>query len=282
MMTEQLPEPLTPSDCDLRGFAFMPLDTVRLLDSDLFALSTGEEFKAAVALWCKAWQQVPAGSLPDDDRILAHLSGAGRSWKRVKAMALRGWIKCSDARLYHPTVAEKAWEAFERREGYTQKQGNKETRQQRWRNRVKELSAQLRDLGVTPPQRVSLSTLERLLVDAQASTKRLPVDARETALTGTETGKISSVAKATGADAPPIDPEKQFWNTAKAYLAAAGVKNPGAVIGKWLRDHDRADVQSALTRSQIERAVDPVAFVGGVLRKRQRDDGGPIMIKGLC
>jgi hypothetical protein len=107
---------MTPPDCDLRGLPFMPLDVVRLGDSDLFALSTGEEFKAAVSLWCKAWLQVPAASLPDDPRILAHLSGTGSRWSKVAAMALRGWVKCSDGRLYHPVVAEKACEAWKHRQ----------------------------------------------------------------------------------------------------------------------------------------------------------------------
>ncbi|WP_291365319.1 DUF1376 domain-containing protein [Acetobacter sp. UBA5411] len=110
-----LPDPLTPEDCDLRGLPFMQLDVVRLIDSDLFALSTGDEFKASVALWCKSWTQLPAASLPDDDRVLAHLSGSGTKWKRIKAMALRGWVKCSDGRLYHPTVAEKALHAWKAR-----------------------------------------------------------------------------------------------------------------------------------------------------------------------
>ncbi|WP_210419316.1 DUF1376 domain-containing protein [Acetobacter vaccinii] len=109
------PPPLTPPDSDLRGLPFMPLDTVRLLDSDLFALSTGEEFKAAVALWCKAWQQVPAASLPGHDRVLAHLSGAGVDWPAVRAMALHGWQGCADGRLYHPVLAEKANHAWQAR-----------------------------------------------------------------------------------------------------------------------------------------------------------------------
>ncbi|WP_307139869.1 DUF1376 domain-containing protein [Pseudoroseomonas cervicalis] len=93
----------------------MPLDVVRLIDSDLFALSTGDEFKAAVALWCKAFLQRPAGSLPDDDRILAHLSAAGARWAKVKEMALRGWVLCADGRLYHPVVAEKVVDAWQAR-----------------------------------------------------------------------------------------------------------------------------------------------------------------------
>ena len=113
-MTE-LPQPLTPADCDLRGLPFMPLDVVRVIDSDLFAMSTGDEFKAAVTLWCKSWLQVPAASLPDDDRVLAHLSSVGTRWKKVRTMALHGWVKCSDGRLYHPVVAEKAREAWKHR-----------------------------------------------------------------------------------------------------------------------------------------------------------------------
>ncbi|NHO39828.1 DUF1376 domain-containing protein [Acetobacter ghanensis] len=109
------PAPLTPPQSDLRGLPFMPLDTCRLLDSDLFALSTGDGFKCAVALWCKAWQQVPAGSLPHNDRVLAHLSGAGGRWPALRAVALHGWVVCSDGRLYHPVIAEKANQAWKAR-----------------------------------------------------------------------------------------------------------------------------------------------------------------------
>ncbi len=90
----------------------MPLDVVRLGDSDLVALSTGDEFKAAVLLWSKSWLQVPAASLPDDDRILAHLSGTGSRWPKLREVALRGWVRCSDGRLYHPVIAEKAADAW--------------------------------------------------------------------------------------------------------------------------------------------------------------------------
>lgn len=110
-----LPDPFVPPECDLRGMPYMPLDIGRLFDSDFYVLSSGDEFKAGVSLWGKAFLQVPAGSLPDDDRILAHLSGANGLWKKVRSVALRGWIKCSDGRLYHRTVAEKVAEAWQAR-----------------------------------------------------------------------------------------------------------------------------------------------------------------------
>ncbi|MEI6560359.1 MAG: hypothetical protein WCO00_18325 [Rhodospirillaceae bacterium] len=68
--------------------------TNRPLGSELWAISSGDEFKAAVTLWCRAWHQVPAASLPDDDRLLASFAGYGRdikSWLKVRPMALHGF-----------------------------------------------------------------------------------------------------------------------------------------------------------------------------------------------
>jgi 5-methylcytosine-specific restriction endonuclease McrA len=107
-----LPEPLTPPDCDLRDYLWMPLDVRRLLNSETWILGSPEVKVACMTLWCEAWQQVPAASLPDNDRMIAHLSGAGPGWKKIAAEVLKGWQKCSDGRLYHPVVAEKAREAW--------------------------------------------------------------------------------------------------------------------------------------------------------------------------
>lgn len=112
---DDLPQPLTPADCDLRDFPYMPLDVQRLCDSDLAALESPEACWAALLLWCKAWHQVPTGSLPDDDRVLAKFTGyqrAPEAWLAIRSGALRGWVKCSDGRLYHPVVAEKANEGW--------------------------------------------------------------------------------------------------------------------------------------------------------------------------
>ncbi|WP_454703435.1 DUF1376 domain-containing protein [Achromobacter pestifer] len=114
--TQSMPAPLTPADCDLRDFAFMPLDVARLRDSDLAIQVGAEEFRAAVLLWCAAWHQVPAASLPDDDKALAALAGYGRvvaEWRKHREGALYGWVKCDDGRLYHPVVAEKARDAWQ-------------------------------------------------------------------------------------------------------------------------------------------------------------------------
>ncbi len=105
--------PLVPAEIDLRDFREMPLEFERLFASDSWVLATPEEKVAAMHLWCKSWHQVPAGSLPDDDRMLAHLSGTGPRWKKLRAHALRGWVMCTDGRFYHPVVAEKAIRAWD-------------------------------------------------------------------------------------------------------------------------------------------------------------------------
>lgn len=113
-----LPAPLVPPEVDLRDFTFMPLDVVRLRDSDLVAETSPEACFAAVLLWCVAWHQVPAGSIPDSDQWQAKHAGyvargkVDPAWMDVRVGALRNWVKCSDGRLYHPVVAEKALDAW--------------------------------------------------------------------------------------------------------------------------------------------------------------------------
>lgn len=113
-----LPNPLVPAEVDLRDFQYMELDVRRLRDSRFGAEVTGDAFRAGVLLWCAAWHQVPCGSVPDDDIELANLAGYGRfvkEWRKEREQALQGFIKCSDGRLYHETVCEKARSAWQAR-----------------------------------------------------------------------------------------------------------------------------------------------------------------------
>lgn len=116
-----LPDPPVPPDSDLRQFPYMPLHIMRLLTSETWLLGSGDECKAAMTLWCVSWQQVPAGSLPKNDRMLAILSGYGAAdpnepgWETVREHAMRGWYECSDGRLYHPVLAETVTDALSTR-----------------------------------------------------------------------------------------------------------------------------------------------------------------------
>lgn len=111
MHTDSLPTPIVPADLDLRTVPAILLDVARLRDSELAGDHLALGF--AVLLWAASWHQVPCSSLPNDDKVLARMVGLGRdveAWMQMRDRALHGFILCSDGRLYHPVVAEKALE----------------------------------------------------------------------------------------------------------------------------------------------------------------------------
>lgn len=113
--TTNIPEPLVPADVDLRDFPFTPMFRSRLFGSSFHARTSDAGWRAGVTLWLKSWDQVPAGTLPDDDVDLCRLAELGRDlkfWRKIKAEALWGWMKCSDSRLHHHVVAEGVMEAW--------------------------------------------------------------------------------------------------------------------------------------------------------------------------
>jgi hypothetical protein len=132
-MTDDRPDPMVPPDVDLRDFAFMPLDIIRLFGSRFHAIASDAEWRAGVTLWCRSWHQVPAASLPDDDVELCRLAELGRdlkTWKALRAGALHGWVLCSDGRLYHSVVADKARDAWDRKQ--KQRERSRKGNAKRW------------------------------------------------------------------------------------------------------------------------------------------------------
>lgn len=118
-MTERcLPDPPVPADVDLRGLEYMPLFGNHLFGSQFNSTLDDGAWRAGVTLWWAAWNQKPAGSLPDDDVALAQLAGLGRdvkTWKRVRAHALHGFALCTDGRLYHRFLCDQVLVAWEKR-----------------------------------------------------------------------------------------------------------------------------------------------------------------------
>ena len=105
----------------------MPLQVERLKKSKawLYAKRRPELGFYMINLWAASWHEVPAASLEDDDDVLADAAMCDlKRWPQVKEKVLHGWVKCSDGRLYHPVVAEKAieaWEAKKKQRGRTAK-----------------------------------------------------------------------------------------------------------------------------------------------------------------
>lgn len=165
-MAENLPAPLVPPEVDLRGMEYMPLKGDILFKSTTWLKGSHESRSASLRLWWHGFaHEVPAASLPDDDQLLAEYAGYGeivKAWLRIKPLAMRGWVRCSDGRWYHKTVAELALEAWKGRVKNREKA-------RRWRER-KEGSGGGESGGaphiqpgpVTPPNTGSVTVTEPL------------------------------------------------------------------------------------------------------------------------
>jgi hypothetical protein len=134
LSANELPAPLVHADCDCRDLDGFMLNVERLMASELLALATHEEIAAAVLLWCRAWKQLPAASLPDDDRVNAAFAKLPiAKFKKSKEAIMRGFVKCSDGRLYHTFLSTEAMRAFERKKAFQNKRETDAKRLKKWR-----------------------------------------------------------------------------------------------------------------------------------------------------
>lgn len=112
-----LPDPLVPADVDLRAYDWFPLKHKQLRRSTWWLRASDRAKAISVELWCASYEEVPAGSLPDDDMALSDAVGFGRrdlsQWLAVKDEVMSAWTLCSDGRWYHPTMADVANEAWQ-------------------------------------------------------------------------------------------------------------------------------------------------------------------------
>lgn len=266
---DMLPEPMTPADCDLQDFSFMPLHVARLRDSDLASEVEPEAAWYAVLLWAASWHQLPAASLPDNDAVLTKLVGLGRDLKTFRKHrdgALRGFVKCADGRLYHPVVAEQAMIAWN---------GKLE---QRWRTECARIKKHNQRAGMslpTPtleqflsgscPEHVPEDTGGNVPRDTQPRPQGQSVQEKET---GTETGKgrtIPEEGKPSSAFTDIRDRNATAWRFAREVLGEVGISETeiGKFFGALLSRNklQPGDMLPALAQAQANATRDPKSFL---------------------
>jgi uncharacterized protein YdaU (DUF1376 family) len=75
-------------------------------DEKVLAMST-QEFGAYFRLICAAWKSEPACSIPDDDEVLARLTGlTPKEWAKARIRVLAPWKLNDDGRLYQKRLLE--------------------------------------------------------------------------------------------------------------------------------------------------------------------------------
>ena len=113
MTVPELPAPPVPLECDLRRYSWIPLPVALVRDSTWWLTASDAAQAAQLRLMVAAWHQIPAASLPDDDRLLAKLGRISSKVIRCLTEIKQEWTLCTDGRLYHPELAEialKSWE----------------------------------------------------------------------------------------------------------------------------------------------------------------------------
>lgn len=271
-------EPLTPPDCDLTDFAFMPLDVARLRDSELASNETPEACWAAVLLWSASWHQIPAASIPHDDKWIAKQAGYAqrgkidKAWSDVRPGALRGWVACNDGRLYHPVVAEKALEAW------------KSKTEQRYRTevaRVKKHNQRHGTSHTTPEfsEWVSLGRPAGHHLSVPGDTGQKPEDSNGDRPSkgqgegqGQGQGDSYSVTDVTGGDAaksPEQLTKEELWTAGKSLLSQAGIppRQCGSFVGKLVKDYGDAIVIDAVRATVVARPADPAEYLKATCMK---------------
>lgn len=116
-MTPPDPRPVPPYPANIRarGWRF-ELDYEQIEQS-----STWQKAKPAVRpwllmLWMLSWRQVPCGSWPADEEVIAGALGMDEDdWTKHRAVLMRGWTEHADGRLYHPTISIRVLEMMARR-----------------------------------------------------------------------------------------------------------------------------------------------------------------------
>lgn len=273
------PDPLTPADCDLSDFQYMELDVRRLRDSKFASTPSGDAFRAGLMLWCAAWHQIPAASLPDDDVELANLAGYGRmpisvkEWKKVRAEALYGFVKCSDGRLYHPVIAEKAMAAFASKAKYAydkfcdrlRKENGKRAKdgkqafgiptQEQWKSGAYPHGIPAQQERI-PPENAKQSA-------GNPSENALKGNRTEQNREGTEPYSVTDVTGGAAAKSAAELTKDELWKAGKSLLSQSGMPSAqcGSFVGRLVKDYGDQIVVDAVRAAVTTRPADPAEYL---------------------
>jgi hypothetical protein len=81
-------------------------------------------------MWMLAWKQVPCGSWPADEEVIAGTLGIDDDqWALHRKSLLRGWVEHADGRLYHATITKRVVEMLSKRRSDSDRQAAKRARE---------------------------------------------------------------------------------------------------------------------------------------------------------
>lgn len=229
-------------------FPALPLWTDAYL-GDTTHLTTIEH-GAYLLLLMTAWRSRDC-CLPDDDKLLA----------RYTRLGARQWVKMRSVLAPFFTIENGVWR---------QRRLTDEAVAVRQRKEKAAAAGRASALSAGAANQLKRHNRHATSVDPKLNLEPTPLQP-ELNITNTST----SIPLDKESNGVAVDPDKAFWDTAKTYLSDVS-RDPGALVGKWCRDHGKSETAQALTRAQLERPVEKIPFIQGCLRKRQSEPERPL------
>lgn len=113
-MTDLISPPY-PAETKAKGWRF-DLDYEQLDQSSTWALASAEVKPWLLMMWLTAWKQVPCGSIPADEEVIAAMIGMPpKLWEKHRKVMLRGWSSANDGRMYHKVLTARVHEMLSKR-----------------------------------------------------------------------------------------------------------------------------------------------------------------------
>lgn len=250
---------------DLRDAPYLPIDVQALTTTRawLLARSNPAIAFALVNLMLCARHEVPAGSIPDDDKLLPLMAGVNaRAWKAIRDNVLAEFDLCSDGRFYHQAVVKQVEaeaaaheKKLQRSETYS-RNGRKSGE-----SRAARSAAQAAIASAAAPAAVTA----HLEPAKQATAAKPAADKASVVLPAADPRQLSLIDADAGESVIVADEVVTRANAAIAIAPAAGfksvVKGPTAdeinkVFKHWLLVHKKRAQLSPKRRTKIKLALE--------------------------
>jgi hypothetical protein len=240
--------PPYPADTRAKGWRF-EVDYERVLQSDTWALASARQRPLLLMLWFVAWQQTPAGSLPDsDDLIAARIGMTTDEFAQGKPILMRGWWKASDGRIYHAAVTEIVLEMVERKSRETQRKAN-------YRTRIKAGASGEMSHGTDAGQTRTGTGQTRESHGSDA----------------TVTSTSYSEDKSSGGEPPKQSAEEVIFSDGLALLTTTGTsgKQARSFLGGLRKQHGDDAVVAVIRDCMKVKPMQPIEWLAAAMRRKQ-------------
>lgn len=235
------------SDTRAKGWRF-ELDYEQIEQSSTWALASAEAKPWLLMLWFTAWKQVPCGSLPADEQVIAALIGiAPKVWQKHSKVLLRGWSEVG-GRLYHDTLARRVHEMMTRRRSDSDRKAAERAR--------KAAESAANPPGVTPESHVTPTGLHR--ESSTGTDNLLPQEIPPSGVRGPKASKRC-----------PADFKPEAWEEMQAKCPGVSLARETEKFRDWEFKRATSDWQAAWRR-WMRKAFDELR-TPAVLSFKERD-----------